>query len=141
MEAIRQLQEGKVNLSDLEYQVELRDDPEEKAKSRTLPQPYQVAWLLLHEGKKVRRGDTVSFVKVKPVRSPEARAILKDIEVYKSLPFAKRWLKGRVDIGLRQLETAGVIRAYPVLKDRGLVSQAEHTLIVTASGSEVITSH
>lgn len=81
-----------------------------------------------------------SFVKAKPVRSPEARAILKEIEVYKSLPFAKRWLKGRVDIGLRQLETAGVIRAYPILKDRGLVSQAEHTLIVTAGGSEVITS-
>ncbi len=87
------------------------------------------------------RAEIFSFVKVKPVRSPEARAILKDIEAYKSLPFAKRWLKGRVDIGLRQLETAGVIRAYPVLKDRGLVSQAEHTLIVTASGSEVITSH
>jgi methionyl aminopeptidase len=81
-----------------------------------------------------------SFVKAKPVRSPEARAMLRDIEVYKSLPFAKRWLRGRVDIGLRQLETAGIIRAYPILKDRGLVSQAEHTIIVTAAGSEVITS-
>jgi DNA polymerase I len=67
-ESIRQLREGKVILSDLEYQVELRDDPEDKVKSRVLPQPYQVAFLLLKEGKKVRRGDTVSFVKVNPFR-------------------------------------------------------------------------
>jgi len=80
-----------------------------------------------------------SFVKAKPVRSPEARAILKEIEAYKSLPFAKRWLKGRVDLGLKQLEITGIIRGYPILKDRGLVSQAEDTLIVTKDGSEVIT--
>jgi methionyl aminopeptidase len=80
-----------------------------------------------------------SLVKAKPVRSPEARAILKELDAYNSLPFAKRWLKGRVDLGLKQLEAAGIIRAYPILKDRGLVSQAEDTLIVTKDGSEVIT--
>ncbi len=85
------------------------------------------------------KAEIYSLVKTKPIRSPEARAILKEAEVYKSLPFAKRWLKGRVDMGLKQLETAGIIRAYPVLKDKGLVSQAEDTLIVTADGSEVIT--
>jgi methionyl aminopeptidase len=85
------------------------------------------------------KAEIFSLVKEKPVRSPEARAILKEIETYKSLPFARRWLKGRVDLGLKQLETAGIIRAYPVLKDRGLVSQAEDTLIVTTDGSEVIT--
>jgi methionyl aminopeptidase len=85
------------------------------------------------------KAEIFSLVKTKPVRSPEARAILKEIEVYKSLPFAKRWLKGRVDLGLKQLEAAGMIHAYPVLKDKGLVSQAEDTLIVTTNGSEVIT--
>ena len=85
------------------------------------------------------KAEIFSLVKTKPVRSPEARAILKEIEVYKSLPFAKRWLKGRVDLGLKQLEAAGIIHAYPVLKDKGLVSQAEDTLIVTTDGSEVIT--
>jgi methionyl aminopeptidase len=85
------------------------------------------------------KAEIFSLVKQKPVRSPEARAILKEIETYKSLPFAKRWLKGRVDLGLKQLETTGIIHAYPVLKDRGLVSQAEDTLIVTTDGSEVIT--
>ena len=85
------------------------------------------------------KAEIFSLVKEKPVRSPEARAILKEIETYKSLPFARRWLKGRVDLGLKQLEAAGIIHAYPVLKDRGLVSQAEDTLIVTTDGSEVIT--
>jgi methionyl aminopeptidase len=85
------------------------------------------------------KAEIFSLVKTKPVRSPEARAILKEIEVYKSLPFAKRWLKGRVDLGLKQLEAAGIIHAYPVLKDKGLVSQAEDTLIVRTNGSEVIT--
>jgi methionine aminopeptidase, type II len=85
------------------------------------------------------KAEIFSLVKTRPVRSPEARAILKEMEVYKSLPFAKRWLKGRVDLGLKQLETAGMIHAYPVLKDKGLVSQAEDTLIVTTDGSEVIT--
>jgi len=85
------------------------------------------------------KAEIFNLVKTKPVRSPEARAILKEVEVYKSLPFAKRWLTGRVDLGLKQLEAAGIIHAYPVLKDKGLVSQAEDTLIVTTDGCEVIT--
>ncbi len=90
----------------------------------------------VHEAGKV---EIFSFVHMKPIRSPEARAILKQIEGYKTLPFAKRWLEGRVDLGLKQLELAGIIRGYPVLKDRGFVSQAEDTIIVQADGCEVIT--
>ncbi len=90
----------------------------------------------VHEAGKT---EIYSFVHAKPIRSPEGRAILKQIQVYKTLPFAKRWLEGRVDIGLKQLELAGIIRGYPVLKDRGFVSQAEDTIIVTADGCEVIT--
>jgi DNA polymerase elongation subunit (family B) len=67
-EAIRELRHGKVELSDLEYQVELRDDPQEKLKSSTLPQPYQAAWLMLKEGKKIQTGEVVSFVKVHPFK-------------------------------------------------------------------------
>jgi DNA polymerase elongation subunit (family B) len=67
-EAIRQLRRGRVELSDLEYQVELRDDPQEKLKSSTLPQPYQAAWLMLNKGEKIQAGETVSFIKVHPFR-------------------------------------------------------------------------
>lgn len=67
-EAIRELREGRVDISDLEYRVELRDDPQEKSRSKTLPQPYQAAWLLSKAGKKASRGETVGFVKVHPFR-------------------------------------------------------------------------
>jgi methionyl aminopeptidase len=83
-----------------------------------------------------------SFVAAKPVRLPQARQVLKEIEPYKTLPFAKRWLNTpRLDMALRQLEVVGAIRSYPVLREEssGLVSQAEHTLIVTEDGCEIIT--
>jgi hypothetical protein len=66
--AIHELREGRVDLTDLEYRVELRDDPQEKSRSKTLPQPYQAAWLLSKAGKKVTKGETVGFVKVQPFR-------------------------------------------------------------------------
>jgi DNA polymerase I len=63
--AIRDLRQGKVDLSDLEYRVELRDDPNEKPRSKTLPQAYQAAWLLRRAGKTMSRGEVVGFVKVR----------------------------------------------------------------------------
>jgi methionyl aminopeptidase len=79
----------------------------------------------------------------RPVRNPTARALLKDVsERYKTLPFARRWLKGeRVDFALNQLLRSGAIHRYPVLwEGEGmLVSQAEHTVIVTEDGCEVTT--
>ena len=50
-----ELRHGRVELSDLEYRVELRDDPQEKLKSSTLPQPYQAAWLMLNKGRKFKQ--------------------------------------------------------------------------------------
>jgi methionyl aminopeptidase len=77
----------------------------------------------------------------RPVRHPSARALLREIEKYKTLPFAKRWLGERVDFALTQLVKAGIIKPYPILKEiqGGLISQAEHTIIVTGEGCEVIT--
>lgn len=87
--AIRLLRQGKISISDLEYHVELRDDPQKKLNSRVLPQPYQAAALLLTEGKKVRAGDTVSFVKVNPFKvqgrqftvKPSSQADLRDVNI------------------------------------------------------------
>lgn len=77
----------------------------------------------------------------RPVRHPAARALLQEIEKYRTLPFAKRWLGERVDFALHQLVKAGIIEPYPILKEiqGGLISQAEHTILITASGCEVIT--
>ncbi len=78
----------------------------------------------------------------RPVRLPAARALLKELEPYRTLPFAKRWLKvPKLDFALMQLQKAKVVNSYPVLKEvsGGMVSQAEHTVIVTDDGCEVTT--
>jgi methionyl aminopeptidase len=84
------------------------------------------------------------FIKSRPVRLPQAREMMKEIEQkYKTLPFARRWLKGeRVDFSLAQLLKGGIIHRYPVLweVEGALVSQAEHTVIITEDGCEVITA-
>ncbi len=78
-----------------------------------------------------------SLAQKKPVRDMTTRQVLKEIENYKGLPFAKWWLEEkfplfRVNLALRQLENLGIIKGYPPLADRenGLVSQAEHTILV-----------
>ncbi|MDY6931252.1 MAG: type II methionyl aminopeptidase [Halobacteriota archaeon] len=79
---------------------------------------------------------------VRPVRSHEARELLKELEKYKTLPFAKRWLStDRLDVGIKQLERAKILKSFPILREdgNGLVSQAEHTVIVEKDGCEVIT--
>lgn len=81
------------------------------------------------------------LVSDKPVRHPAARKLLQKIKKYNTMPFAKRWLGNRVDFALLQLVKAKVVQPYPVLKEikGGLISQAEHTVIVTENGCEVIT--
>ncbi|MFB6218313.1 MAG: type II methionyl aminopeptidase [Halobacteriaceae archaeon] len=77
------------------------------------------------------------------VRNRAARQLLEEArEEYRELPFATRWFDGgRATMSIRRLEQAGVLRSYPVLKesDGELVSQAEHTLIVTEEGCEITT--
>jgi methionyl aminopeptidase len=80
---------------------------------------------------------------MRPVRLPAARTLLKEIsEEYKTLPFARRWLKGeRAEYALMQLLRNGSVHRYPVLweVEGALVSQAEHTVIVLDKGCEAIT--
>jgi methionyl aminopeptidase len=80
---------------------------------------------------------------MKPVRLPWERDMLKAIQAFDGLPFARRWLSDlkRSEKTLDALLRAGVIHAYPVLIEQagGMVSQAEHTLIVTEDGCEVTT--
>ncbi len=81
-------------------------------------------------------------IRNKPIRLPAARQVLKDLESHRTLPFARRWLSGeKIDYALLQLERAGIIHSFPVLKEvsGGMVSQAEHTVIVTEDGCHVTT--
>ncbi len=82
-----------------------------------------------------------SLIAVKSVRMKQARQLMDEIlKKYKTLPFAKRWLNAS-DVILAKLVREGVLRAYPVLAEvgKGLVSQAEHTVIVEENGARVIT--
>jgi len=78
----------------------------------------------------------------------QSKKILDDIiKEYRLLPFAERWVirkfnsKILVNAALRELLENQIIRGYPVLREAGggLVSQAEHTVLVTADGCEVLT--
>lgn len=78
-----------------------------------------------------------SIVQRKPQRDKGAMQILKHCEQYNGLPFASRWLHGllpqfRLRLALRALKMSGAMRDYPPLveKTRGLVSQAEFTVLV-----------
>ena len=64
--ALSFLRQGKIPLADLEYRVELREDPRKMINARTLPQPYQAAVLAAESGQNVSRRQEVGFVKVRP---------------------------------------------------------------------------
>ncbi|MFB6252470.1 MAG: type II methionyl aminopeptidase [Halobellus sp.] len=78
------------------------------------------------------------------VRNRAARQVLDQVkDEHKTLPFAARWLDGsRSEMAVRRLEQQGVLHGYPVLKedDGELVSQAEHTVVITEDGCEIITT-
>ena len=75
--AMDDLLRGKVPIKDLEYSVVIHDDPKEKLKGKVLHQPYQCAIQLLNSGKKVKRGDEMHFVKVKPFSDQGRRFTVK----------------------------------------------------------------
>ncbi|MFC7176044.1 type II methionyl aminopeptidase [Halosegnis marinus] len=97
-------------------------------------------------GGKVTEGqqeEIYALEKEASVRNRQARQALEQIvEEFRTLPFARRWLDtSRAEMALRRLQQQGVVHGYPVLQeDKGrLVSQREHTLIVTEDGCEVTT--
>jgi len=94
-----------------------------------------------HVGEKTRM-EIYSQIAQKPVRIPSARAILEMVKDRHGLPFARRWLgMKKLDLTLPALVRSQVLRVYPVLSDipGSLVSQAEHTVVVTSDGCIVTT--
>jgi methionyl aminopeptidase len=78
------------------------------------------------------------FLQPKPVRMMESRKIMElIIDEFKTLPFAKRWLKNigsplKIYMALKELVDRGVLHEYPPLREKanGLTAQAEETIIV-----------
>ncbi|NYZ76705.1 type II methionyl aminopeptidase, partial [Candidatus Micrarchaeota archaeon] len=82
------------------------------------------------------------------VRMRQSRKIVEHVIMnYGTLPFAERWIRKEfpskllVSAALKELLESHFIKGYPVLRDagKGLVSQAEHTILVTEDGSETLT--
>ncbi|WP_144904224.1 type II methionyl aminopeptidase [Halobellus captivus] len=85
-----------------------------------------------------------SLERDRSVRDRSARNVLEQVkDEYKTLPFAARWLDdSRAEMAVKRLKQQGVLHGYPVLKedDGELVSQAEHTVVVTEDGCEILTA-
>jgi len=82
------------------------------------------------------------------VRMRQSRKIAEHvINNYGMLPFAERWVRKSfqskllVSAALKEMLQSHLIRGYPILREvsRGLVSQTEHTILVTEDGCEVMT--
>ncbi len=86
-----------------------------------------------------------SFIQAKPTRLNEGRKVLQLAEERKGLPFPERWFSQlnqfKLKMALRDLVKRDALHGYPVLHEaeKGLVSQAEHTVIVGEDGCEVTT--
>jgi methionyl aminopeptidase len=87
------------------------------------------------------------LVKAKSVKNPYAKQLLKYIEEnFRTLPFAERWLKDAVPKeqhreAFKELRKSKAIMGYPVFIEvsRKTVTQAEHTVLITENGCEVLT--
>tara|TARA_B100001250_G_scaffold138235_1_gene118321 strand:- start:2732 stop:3625 length:894 start_codon:yes stop_codon:yes gene_type:complete len=84
---------------------------------------------------------------IRNIKDEKAGEMIDEIQHrYKGLPFAERWLhhiqKENATSSLTKLMRAGIISYYPVLDElgKGMVAQSEHTILITNSGSEVLTN-
>lgn len=88
------------------------------------------------------------FVKAKGARSTEAVKLAEFVkQSYKTLPFASRWIhnswrEGNFNDAFRELVERRCVVGYPVLVEASgqVVSQAEHTIVVTENGCRVLTA-
>ncbi len=95
-----------------------------------------------------KRNSNIYHVRqVRNIKDEKAAEMIDEIQNrYKGLPFAERWLHDiqAVDAtnSLAKLMRAGIISYYPVLDElgKGMVAQSEHTVLITNSGSEVLTN-
>lgn len=92
-----------------------------------------------------RSGNIYRIMRVREVR-PDAtsRFLQSTYETFNRLPFAERWCyrtDKKAPAHLARLLRQGLVYTYPSLIDvgQGMVSQAEHTMLVMGGGAEVLT--
>jgi DNA polymerase elongation subunit (family B) len=98
---IADLRNGRVELEDLVYSVQLFFDPNKKMTDvKTTAQPYQCARQLIDIGRKLKKGDTMSFIKVKPFKYRERTFTVKPAEIVRNIA------EVNADDYVRNLQTA-----------------------------------
>ena len=84
------------------------------------------------------------LVNKKPVRNIITRQVMKEIETYENLPFTTRWLTrkfgNKARYALKEMEQLGMLHAHPPLadKDKGMISQAEHSILIDDGGEVIV---
>jgi methionyl aminopeptidase len=98
---------------------------------------------LIHES---NNAEIFSLIDKKPVRSLITREALKLLEGRNSLPTSSRWLAKKMgalkaNLALKELNQLDLVHLYPALIEvkKGMVSQWEHTVLVTKEGNEILT--
>ena len=93
-----------------------------------------------------RNSNIYHLRQVRKIRDEKATELMMEIQDrYHGLPFAERWLHSIQDDATKSLQKlirAGVVSYYPVLDElgKGIVTQSEHTIMITSSGVEVLTA-
>ena len=93
-----------------------------------------------------RNSNIYQLRQVRKIRDEKATELMMEIkERYHGLPFAERWvhsIQANATKNLQKLVRAGVVSYYPILEElgKGTVTQAEHTVMITSSGVEVLTA-
>lgn len=92
-----------------------------------------------------RNSNIYHLRQIRKIRDEKATQMMKEIQNrYHGLPFAERWLHAiqkDATKSLQKLIRGGVVSYYPVLDElgNGIVTQSEHTIMITDSGVEVLT--
>ncbi len=83
------------------------------------------------------QGVIFNLIAEKPLRRPDSRKVLQEIKKYNGLPFCSTNLfkifgKAKTLFALREMKQLNLIQEHPPLvdKNKGMVSQAEHSVIV-----------
>jgi len=99
-------------------------------------------------GRVIEAGESTIFSQIdtKPVRTPGDRLVQNALKQFGGMPFTTRNLTKdipafKVKMALKNLQRLHCLHPHPPLidSDKGLVSQAEHTVLVTADGCEILT--
>jgi methionyl aminopeptidase len=84
-------------------------------------------------------------IRSKFIRDNRAKIIFNKLsKEFKTLPFSQRWSAAFLennDMVLKKLSFLGLLKHYPQLieQKKGIVTQKEHTVIITEDGCEVTT--